>query len=70
MGSVCSCENSNVSQLRTFKEREIAMIIKIQSMVRVKLAKNKTQSLKRSHSTQPNNVFCKYDDTTPPPNIN
>ena len=56
MGAICACENSSS---RVFTDSELAKIIKIQSMIRVKIAKNTTKSLKALHSSKANNLFRK-----------
>lgn len=50
MGALCTCNSKESAQIRAFNEQEIAMIIKIQSMVRVKLARTVTNQLKQSYS--------------------
>ena len=59
MGAFCTCENSSGTSNRAFTEAEVAKIIKIQSMVRVRIARNMTRGLKASQSCNTNNVFRK-----------
>ena len=59
MGAICTCENSSGTSNRAFTEAEVAKIIKIQSMVRVRIARNMTRGLKASHSCNTNNIFRK-----------
>ena len=52
MGNIlCSCGNNSA---RVFTKEEIIMIIKIQSMIRVRISKNIVKSLK------PAQMFRKY----------
>ena len=48
MGHVCSCTDSNGRNvpIRVYNEQEILLLIKVQSLIRVKLAKLKLRRLK------------------------
>ena len=50
MGTICSCSDSNGKNvpIRVYNEREIVLLIKVQSLMRMKLAKLRLKRMKAS----------------------